>query len=193
MMMRIGGACVVMVRICTGEVWVRSTLRSPFSSGREEEGVVHLARRMAVGEIQRREIEIVGLDVGAFGDREAHVGEDRRDLVDHLADRMDAAACLPALPCTGSVTSMRSRGEARIERQRLPARLRGAAIAPATASRRPLISGPAFLALLRRHRAERLQKLRDEPFLPSAATRTASSAASSAAARPGRAGHVRVG
>ena len=36
---------------------------------------------------------IVGLDVRALGDREAHVGEDRDDLVDHLADRMDAAAC----------------------------------------------------------------------------------------------------
>ena len=31
--MRIGGFCASMVRICTGEVWVRSSLRSPFSSG----------------------------------------------------------------------------------------------------------------------------------------------------------------
>ena len=31
--MRIGGFCVSMVRICTGEVCVRNSLRSPFSSG----------------------------------------------------------------------------------------------------------------------------------------------------------------
>ena len=92
MMTRIGGFCVSMVRICTGEVWVRSTLRSPFCVRLEEEGVVHLARRMARREVQRGEIVVVGLDVRPFGDREAHVGEDRGDLVDHLADRVDAAA-----------------------------------------------------------------------------------------------------
>ena len=57
----------------------------------EEEGVVHLAGRMALGEIQLGEVVVVGLDVGAFGDRESHVGEDRGDLVQHLAERMDAA------------------------------------------------------------------------------------------------------
>ena len=31
--MRIGGFFASMVRICTGEVWVRSTLRSPLASG----------------------------------------------------------------------------------------------------------------------------------------------------------------
>ena len=58
----------------------------------QEERVVHLAGRMALGEVQRREIVIVGLDIRTFGDREAHVGEDRGDLVDDLADRMDTAA-----------------------------------------------------------------------------------------------------
>ncbi|MND06156.1 hypothetical protein D3C83_273700 [compost metagenome] len=33
MMTRIGGFCVSMVLICTGEVWVRSSNRSPFSLG----------------------------------------------------------------------------------------------------------------------------------------------------------------
>ena len=42
-------------------------------------------------EVQRREIEEVGLDVRPFGDREPHVGEDGGDLVRDLADRMDAA------------------------------------------------------------------------------------------------------
>ena len=46
---------------------------------------------MAFGEIELGEIVVVGLDVRAFGDRKAHVGEDRGELVDHLADRMDAA------------------------------------------------------------------------------------------------------
>ncbi len=38
-------------------------------------------------------MEVV-LDVRAFGDGEAHLAEDRDDLVDGLADRMDAALAL---------------------------------------------------------------------------------------------------
>ena len=57
----------------------------------EEERVVHVARRMILGEIELGEVVVVGLDVGTFGDGKAHVGEDRGELVDHLADRMDAA------------------------------------------------------------------------------------------------------
>jgi hypothetical protein len=60
--------------------------------GLEKESVVHLAGRMAVGKIERGEIVVVGLDIRTFGDGEAHVGEDRGDLVDDLADRVDAAA-----------------------------------------------------------------------------------------------------
>ncbi len=57
----------------------------------EEERVVHLARRVSLGKIERGEIVVVGLDVRPLGDGEAEVGENRGDLVDHLADRMDAA------------------------------------------------------------------------------------------------------
>ena len=32
-MMRIGGFCVSMVRTCTGEVWVRNSMREPSSFG----------------------------------------------------------------------------------------------------------------------------------------------------------------
>ncbi len=60
--------------------------------GVEEEGVVHLARRMARREVQRGEIVEVGLDIRPLGDREAHVGEDGGELVHHLADRVDAPA-----------------------------------------------------------------------------------------------------
>ena len=59
--------------------------------GREIERVVHLPRRMAFREIQLGEVVVVGLDVGTFRHREAHVGEDGGELVGHLADRMHAA------------------------------------------------------------------------------------------------------
>ncbi len=36
MITRIGGFCVSMVRICTGEVWVRSSLRSPSAFSRKK-------------------------------------------------------------------------------------------------------------------------------------------------------------
>ena len=52
---------------------------------------MHLPRRMAFGEIQFGEIVVVGLDIGTFGDRKSHVGEDRRELIHHLAQRMNSA------------------------------------------------------------------------------------------------------
>ena len=57
----------------------------------EEERVVHFPRRMAFRKIQLGEIVVVGLDIGTFGDGKSHVGEDRREFVHHLAERMDAA------------------------------------------------------------------------------------------------------
>ena len=41
-------------------------------------------------DVELGEVEVVGLDVGPFGDGEAHVGEDLDHLVEHLADGMDA-------------------------------------------------------------------------------------------------------
>ena len=70
---------------------MRRSIRSPSGPRVEEERVVHLPRRVADGEIERGEIVVVGLDVRPLGDLEAHVGEDRGDLVDDLGDRMDAA------------------------------------------------------------------------------------------------------
>ena len=52
---------------------------------------MHLAGRMALGEIQFGEVVVVGLDIGTFGDGESHVGEDRGEFVHHLAERMNAA------------------------------------------------------------------------------------------------------
>ena len=131
---------------------------------REIERVVHLARRMAFGEIQLGEVVVVGLDVRTFGDREAHVGEDRGEFVDHLADRMDAAGL-------GRRLAHRQRdvdglgGEPRIERGVLAALRARAAIAALTRSFRPLIAGPLRLALVRRHAAERLEQRRDRAAL----------------------------
>ena len=80
-----------MVRICTGEVWVRSSSGVPSCSASQIEGVVHLPRRMLGRDVERVEVVQVVLDVRALGDGEAHVAEDRDDLLDGLADRMDAA------------------------------------------------------------------------------------------------------
>ena len=52
---------------------------------------MHVARRMVFRKIELGEIVVVGLDVGTFGDRKAHIGKDRRELIDHLRDRMHAA------------------------------------------------------------------------------------------------------
>ena len=56
---------------------------------REIERVVHGARGVRFGHIGRGEIVPVVLDLGPGGDREAEIGENLRQLVHHLADRMD--------------------------------------------------------------------------------------------------------
>ena len=61
---------------------------------RQEEGVVHFPRRVLGREVQGCEVVEVGLDVGPFGDGEAHVGEDGDQFVHHLHGRVHAA--LPA-------------------------------------------------------------------------------------------------
>ena len=130
---------------------------------REIERVVHFPRRMAFGEIQLGEVVVVGLDVGAFGDGKAHVGEDRGQLVDHLRDRMHAADFRRRL-------AHRQRDvdglgvEPRIERgvaeRGFAFRNRGVDLVLEAVDRRPL-----HLALVRRHRAERLQQRGDRAAL----------------------------
>jgi hypothetical protein len=122
-------------------------------------------------------VEIV-LDIRPLGDREAHLAEDRRQLVDRLADRMDAPGRLGR---AGSVTSIRSRPGARRgrPRERAAARLDGrgdlvldgveagagrAAAPPGSCAPSPFIR-PVI-----------------SPFLPSASTRISSRAALLAAA-----------
>ena len=76
---------------------------------RQIERVVLLARRMLGRDVERGEIVEIVLDMRALGDGETHLAEDRDDLVDGLADRMDAAL-VPANG-TGRVTSARSAAE----------------------------------------------------------------------------------
>ena len=129
----------------------------------EEERVVHLAGRMTFGEVQRGEIVIVGLDIRTFGDREAHVGEDRGDLVDDLADRMDAAAL-------GRRGAHRQRdidglaGQALVNRRILQIGLAGGDRGGNIGLQR-VDRSTARLALFRRHGAERLQELGDRALL----------------------------
>ena len=61
------------------------------SSGLQIERVVILPGGMLGRDIELGEIEVVGLDVRPLGHREAHVGEDLDDLVEHLAHGMNAA------------------------------------------------------------------------------------------------------
>ena len=89
---RTGGGDSIRVRICTGEVWVRSSRRppgSPSTGGRVEvEGVVHVHRRMIGREVEREEVVPVGLDLGPDRDGEADAAEDLDDLVHHPGDRV---------------------------------------------------------------------------------------------------------
>ena len=89
-MMRSGGFCLQ-----HGADLHRARMRAqhwPRAVGRfrEIERVVILPRRMLGRNVERGEIVEVGLDVRAFGDREAHIGEDLGDLVGDLAHGMDA-------------------------------------------------------------------------------------------------------
>ena len=61
---------------------------------RQIEGIVLLPRRMLGRNVERGEIVEILFDMRAFGDGEAHLAEDRDQLVDGLADRMDAAVAV---------------------------------------------------------------------------------------------------
>ena len=121
-------------------------------------------------DVERLEIVPVGLDVGPFGDRETHVGEDRDDLLGDLADRMDAPSGGGPARRQGDVEP--SRSEARVERgrsqhglralerRRRPSRLSALSAAPAPCARSGGSAPSCFSSSV------------TLPFLPSAATRT---------------------
>ena len=122
----------------------------------EIEGVVHFPRGMAFREIQLGKIVAVGLDVRTFRHREAHVGEDRGQLVDHLADRMHAADFIRGLAywqCDIDGFGIQSRVECRAF-ERFPALGDGGGDAVLEIVDRRAFGAP----LVRRHAAERLEQ-----------------------------------
>ena len=126
--------------------------------GAEIESVVHLARRVLRRDVERREIVEVVLDVRPFDDPEAHVGENRDQLIQHLADRVNGAV---AFGRGGSVTSTRAvarrwskavRSSAARRASRASASLRLIWLSRAPASLRASISSRRGLHRLRERR-----------------------------------------
>jgi hypothetical protein len=127
----------------------------------EEEGVVHLAGRVLLGEVQGREVVEVVLDVRALGHGEAHLGEDGDHLVHGLHGRMDAAATAMR---GGQGQVQRLAGQARVEgggfqRGLLVVQRRLHAIAQDVDRR------AALLALVGAHGPQRLEQARDRAGL----------------------------
>jgi hypothetical protein len=138
-----------MTRTCTGLV-----LGQP-------EGVVHLARRMLRREIQGREVMEVVLDIGAFRQAEAHLGEDGDHLVEHLHGRVHPAAALGRRR-QRQVDPLR--GEFDVELDGLQRGLargdgRGDPVAQA------VDHGPPLAALILAHRAQGLEQFGNRPGL----------------------------
>src|SRR4051812_13119321 len=122
----------------------------------EIERVVHFASRMALGKVELGEIVVVGLDVGAFGDRKPHVGEDRGQLIHDLGYGMEPTGL-------GGRFAHRQRDvhgfgvEPLIQRQLLqgvPAGREGSGDTVLDA----VDGSPLLLSLVRRHCAERFQE-----------------------------------
>ena len=68
---------------------MRST--TPESSRADEEGVLHRARRVVRAEVERVEVEPLGLDLGALGDLPAHRDEDVLDALHEGGERVARA------------------------------------------------------------------------------------------------------
>ena len=129
----------------------------------EEEGIVHLAGRMAFREVQRREVVIVSLDVRTFGDGETHIREDGSDFVDDLTDGMNAAALCRRLADRQADVhrfGLETRGDGGIFQ-----RVLAFADKVGNFGLELINGGAAGLALLRAHAAKRLQKLRNRALL----------------------------
>ena len=88
-MMRTGGGCFSMVRICIGEVCVRSRCppRAPF----DVESVHVVARGMVLGNIERLEIVVRRLDFRPFDHAEADGEKNALQLFVGLPDQVARA------------------------------------------------------------------------------------------------------
>ena len=56
-----------------------------------EQGVLHVPGRMVLGKVQGLEVVVIQLDLGAFGDVEAHAAEDGGDVLDGPGDQVPLA------------------------------------------------------------------------------------------------------
>ncbi len=128
---------------------------------REIERIVHRARRVRFGHVERGEIVPIVLDLGARRDGEAEVGEDLRQLFHHPAHRVDRS-----LGHLGG-------GQGQVEPFGCQPRFE-LGIAQRLALRRNRIGDPCpraldqrtlRLTLFGRHRAERLEQGRDPALL----------------------------
>ena len=117
---------------------------------------MHVAGGMALGEIELGEVVVVGLDVGSFGDGKTHVGENRGQLVHHLADGMDASDLRRRLGHR-QCHVQRLGVEALIERQ-LFQRVSACGNRSGDAIFETVDTRPLLLARFGGHRAERLQE-----------------------------------
>ena len=143
---------------------------------RHVERVVLLPRRVLGRDVQGVEVVPVALDLRPLGDGEAEVGEDRDDLVHHLADRVDRALRAPGA-AAASRRPIRRRRAPRARRRRDGAR--ASASASAMSSFSALSAGPAVCRSSGGMAPRPRISPETSPFLPRAARRTSSSAASS--------------
>ena len=90
-MIRIGGGYFSMVRIWTGEVWLRSSRPGP-----RYKGVLLIGGRVVQGRVESDEVVPLGVHLGAAGANEPQTPEDGPDVVDHPGDGMNRARPLAA-------------------------------------------------------------------------------------------------
>ena len=113
-MMRTGGGCFSITRICTDEVCVRrSNLDSPirflFRFVLQVKRVLRIAGRMIGGSVQRVEAMIFVLDFRAIGDDKTNLAKAAHDVLGDLRERMEPAQ---ARRRPGKVKSVGSLGRA---------------------------------------------------------------------------------
>ena len=111
----------------------RRRVRAQHMPPLDVERVVHRARRMVLGRVERGEVVVVVFDLGTVGDVEAERAEQRLDALERARDRMQAA---DAAPAAGQRHVERFGGELRFE-LRVGERLRGARRAPLRAASSP--------------------------------------------------------
>ena len=82
-----GGSSASMARICTGDVWVRSTVRPRSAPAwSTNESVPVTARRVVLADVEGAEVVPVGLHLGALGNLEAESDEHVLEPFPRLGD-----------------------------------------------------------------------------------------------------------